>query len=119
MATLLVVDDDAGVRNLIVTILRANGYSVFTASNGLEALMIYASYRAAIDLVVTDINMPQMDGIELAARIRALDSVERILLISGRSPDRPLPSNCQLLKKPFLPDQLIDAVHNVMASGGR
>ena len=78
--------------------------------------MIYSSYADAIDLVLTDIEMPQMDGIELVARIRTLDPEKKILLISGRPPDRyTLPNNCQFLKKPFLPKQLIDLVQNTMA----
>src|SRR5215468_4769764 len=104
MATVLVVDDDAAVRDLVAMILTTKKYSVLTGNNGVEALMIYSSYRSAIDLVLTDIEMPQMDGIELVARIRALDPGERILLMSGRSPNRrTLPDNCQVLKKPFLP----------------
>jgi two-component system cell cycle sensor histidine kinase/response regulator CckA len=115
MAALLIVDDDDGVRDLVAMILKTNGYSVLTASNGLEALMIYSSYRTVIDLVLTDIDMPEMDGIELVARIRANDRNERAILMSGRPPDRrTLPDNCQFLKKPFLPKQLIDAVQKVI-----
>ncbi len=85
MATVLVVDDDEGIRQIVALILQQNGHQALLACNGLEALMVYSSYRASFDLVLTDVDMPQMDGIELAARIRAGDPYKKILLMSGRS----------------------------------
>ena len=115
MATVLVVDDDAGVRQLVVMILQRNGHNVLWASNGLEALMVYSSYRSHLDLVLTDVDMPEMNGIELATRIRARDPSKRILLMSGRAWDDPKGlGNGPMLSKPFLPDQLIAAVEGVL-----
>ena len=117
MATVLVVDDDSGVRELVVTILKTSGYDVLRAGNGLEALMVYSSYRSRIDLVLTDIDMPQMNGIELVERIRALDPAKRVLLMSGAARhDLHELEDCRLLSKPFLPDQLRDAVEGVLAA---
>jgi two-component system, cell cycle sensor histidine kinase and response regulator CckA len=116
MPTVLVVDDDTGVRDLVAMVLKMNGYSVITAANGLEGLMVYSSYRNGLDLILTDIDMQQMDGIELARRIRAGDASKRILLMSGRPPDdRNPPENCQFLAKPFLPKQLLEAVQDVLS----
>ena len=115
MATVLVVDDDAMVRDLVVTILKLAGHSVLSAENGLEGLMLYSSYHAGLDLVLTDIDMPQMDGIELANRTRAQDDSQRILLMSGRPPGDRKPKNCPFLAKPFLPKDLIAAVHELMS----
>ena len=115
MATVLVVDDDAAVRNLVGFILKSNGHHVLSASNGLEGLMVYSSYHANVDVVLTDIDMPQMDGLELAARIRDGDPSKRILLMSGRPlGDRKAPANCPLIPKPFLPKQLTTAVEDIL-----
>ena len=115
MATVLVVDDDAGIRKIVGMILKQNGHDVLWASNGLEALMVYSSYRARLDLVLTDVDMPQMNGLELAARIRARDPSKKILLMSGRPLDHVEgPDKCPLLSKPFGPDQLIAALGAVL-----
>ena len=92
-------------------ILKQKGYEVLAASNGLEGLMVYSSYRSHLDLVLTDVDMPQMNGIELANRIRASDPFKKVLLMSGRTPDdRKAMENFSLLPKPFLPNQLMEAV---------
>jgi len=92
-------------------ILKENGHEVLCASNGLEALMVYSSYRLGIDLVLTDVDMPQMTGLELAARIRAHDPAKKILLMSGRVPDDIKGAeNYPMLNKPFRPGQLVAAV---------
>lgn len=115
MATVLVVDDDEGVGQIAALILKQKGHDILRASNGLEALMVYSSYRQKIDLVLTDVDMPQMDGIELAARIRARDPSKRILFMSGRRvDDLAIPGNCAMLSKPFLADQLTAAVDTAL-----
>jgi CheY-like chemotaxis protein len=115
MATVLLVDDDAGVRQIVAMILKQNGHDVLWASNGLEALMVYSSYRSRLDLVLTDVDMPQMNGIELAARIRARDPSKKILLMTGRPlDDLEGPQGCPLLAKPFGPDQLIEALEGAL-----
>jgi two-component system, cell cycle sensor histidine kinase and response regulator CckA len=115
MATVLVVDDDGGVRRLVELILQQKGHDVLLASNGLEGLMVYSSYRSRIDLVLTDFDMPQMNGLELADRIHARDPGKRILLMSGRPPQNP---GCKeeppIILKPFLPHQLIEAVEGIL-----
>jgi hypothetical protein len=118
MATVLVVDDDSGVRELVVILLRANGHNVLGAANGVEALMVYSSYRNRLDLVLTDIDMPQMNGIELVSRIRTLDPSRRIILMSGRPLDNAKRvENCPMLSKPFTPDQLRAAVDGALDAG--
>ena len=115
MATVLVVDDDEAVRNLTVMILKQKGYDVLPASNGLEALMVYSSYHQKIDLVLTDVDMPQMNGVELAARIHARDPAEKILLMTGRAFDSSNGAgSLPLLAKPFMPGDLIVAVEGAL-----
>jgi CheY-like chemotaxis protein len=114
MAIVLVVDDDDGVRRLVEMILQQQGYDVLLASNGLEGLMVYSSYRARIDLVLTDIDMPQMNGLELMTRIRALNPSQKLILMSGRAHDDQIPpGDCPMLSKPFLPNQVVAAVKSL------
>ena len=115
MATVLVVEDEEALRQLVVMLLQNKGHDVLQACNGLEGLMVYSSYRARLDLVLTDIDMPQMKGTALATRIRALDPSRKILFMSGRAPDNPDElGNSPLLSKPFRPDQLMAAIEGVM-----
>jgi two-component system, cell cycle sensor histidine kinase and response regulator CckA len=116
MASILVVDDEASLVQLVTMILRQSAYTVLSASSGVEALMVYSSYRTEVDLVLTDIMMPGMNGIELAQRIRALKPTVKILLMSGFTPDNiEVPGDLPLLKKPFLPARLIETVEAILA----
>lgn len=117
MATVLVVDDDSGVRKLAHFILEQSGQVVLTASNGVEALIIYTSYRSRLDVVLTDVNMPQMGGVELAARIHAMDPSKRIVLMSGSRLEK-VPDYCGMLSKPFRPDELIAALQGCAEGTG-
>jgi two-component system cell cycle sensor histidine kinase/response regulator CckA len=115
MATVLVVEDDDAVRDLTVMILKQKGYDVLPASNGLEALMVYSSYHQKIDLVLTDVDMPQMNGVELAVRIHTSDPAKKILLMSGRAgEDLNGAKEFPMLSKPFLPNQLVAAVDSAL-----
>ena len=115
MAAVLVVEDDAGVRDLVVLILKQKGYDVLSASNGVEGLMVYYSYRSHVDLVLTDIDMPQMNGLELVTRIRTADPSKKILIMSGRAPDDfDGRVACPILSKPFGPNQLLEAVDGIL-----
>jgi CheY-like chemotaxis protein len=115
MATILLVDDDEGVGTIAELTLRQEGHDILPASNGVEALMVYSTYRLKIDLVLTDVDMPQMNGLELAARIRARDPSKRILLMSGKAVKGLGNSeNYPMLSKPFLPSQLVAAVDSAL-----
>jgi CheY-like chemotaxis protein len=81
MAHLLVIDDDADVRHLIRRYLEEAGHSVIEAEDGYAGLTAFR--RAAIDLVITDIFMPEQDGIETIRMLRKLRPTIRIIAISG------------------------------------
>ena len=120
MAAVLVIDDDGAVRQLLKLILQQKGYEVLLASNGLEGLMVYTTYHSRIDLVLTDVDMPEMNGIELANRVRDREPSKNILLMSGRPVGDPNRPDVPTLAKPFRPDQLIEAVEAALgAAGGR
>src|SRR6266511_1810436 len=73
----LVVDDDALLRTLLYEVLRQEGFAVWTAANGFEALTLYDLQRGAIDLVLLDVNMPGRDGPETLAALRRRGPVYR------------------------------------------
>jgi CheY-like chemotaxis protein len=83
---LLCVDDDPGIRQLYQLLLGSNGYEILLAGSGREALKHFRSSRNGIDAVVTDYEMPGMDGIELAAQVRRKNPRLPVLMMSGCAP---------------------------------
>jgi CheY-like chemotaxis protein len=105
-ATILVVDDEVSIRQLLVRQLRSEGYNVLEAGYGLEALEVTRSASEPIDLVLTDIIMPGMVGTELAQRLLAEQPGIRVVLMSAHTitPSEhggPQPKDVPLLLKPF------------------
>jgi PAS domain S-box-containing protein len=120
--TVLVVEDDAAVRSLAVRALEQTGLRVLAASRGQEALALAAERRQAVDLVVTDVVMPGIDGTEVARRLRERWPDLPVLYVSGYVP----PGGARagegarerLLPKPFTPAELAAAVR-VLLAGAR
>jgi CheY-like chemotaxis protein len=111
----LLVDDDQLVRSFLRRALSSEGYAVVIAANGEEALTLARTLNGQFDLVVTDIRMPVMDGLELASHIIDLYPKLPILFISGFLPGTsrvPGP----LLAKPFTPEAFLDQVHRLTDS---
>jgi two-component system, cell cycle sensor histidine kinase and response regulator CckA len=119
--TVLVVEDDSSVREIAVRALRARGYQVVEAANGVEALSLAERLGHRIDLLVTDMVMPQMGGLDLAEKLRANRPRLRALFTSGYTED----SNSQLrgiedarfLQKPFTGSALARRVREVLGQG--
>jgi two-component system cell cycle sensor histidine kinase/response regulator CckA len=87
------------------------GYKILQASGGAEAIRLFEQHQGSIDLLLTDVIMPQMSGRELAERLKALRPSLKVLYISGYTDDMlahhgVLESNVFLLQKPFAPDEL-------------
>src|SRR5262249_50568148 len=104
--TLLLAEDDPALRELAVTVLRSAGYTLLEAQNGVEALQIAAEYGGPIDLLVTDVMMPEMDGKELSQRMKALYPQLPTLFISGYAENviihqGVLETGAMFLQKPF------------------
>ena len=120
MASILLIDDEEPLRVLLKTVLERKAHVVFDAANGLEAREIL--HREAIDLVITDILMPEVDGIETIRDIRKVNKDLKIIAISGGwSRMRPdfLPHAQALgadltLAKPFQPSKLVEEVNNLL-----
>lgn len=117
--TILVVDDEEAVRELVRDILVEEGYSVLAASEGPEALRICEEHTQAIHLLLTDVVMPKMSGVELGQRARTMRPDARVLYMSGyldtHSVQRgALEPGAVFLQKPFTPDALLRKVQEVL-----
>jgi two-component system cell cycle sensor histidine kinase/response regulator CckA len=118
--TVLLVDDDDQLRGMCRGFLAESGLQVLEAGNGLEALLIAVERKGAIDLVVTDLAMPQIGGAELGRVFKKMWPGVNMLYMSG-SPrcagGEDLPVNEALLPKPFGPHELLGAVDSVLGRG--
>ena len=116
--TILLVDDEEGVRKLCCAVLQSNGYDVLEASNGLAALAVYEKNSHKVDMLLTDVVMPQMDGFEVGRRLAELKPKLKILYMSGYRENTlgtaPAESPIAFLHKPFTPDALLNKVRDVL-----
>jgi two-component system cell cycle sensor histidine kinase/response regulator CckA len=112
MATVLIADDEASIRTLMSRVLTSAGYQVLGAANGLEAAALFRSYTSSIDLVITDIVMPVMDGYELIRLIQHDRPDTKIICMTGYA-QQGCPEGTTLLPKPFLPSQLRELVERM------
>jgi CheY-like chemotaxis protein len=117
--TILIVEDDPALRIVACRSLRERGYVVFEAGNGLDALSLCQARGSEIDLVVTDMIMPEMSGAELAERIAEGYPQLKVLLMSGYTRDeaarRSIASErYSFLDKPFTPTRLATRVREVL-----
>ena len=115
---IITVDDAATMRRLIAYTLRGAGHEVLEAEDGEDALRLLVGQ--GIDLVITDINMPKMDGIELVRRLRSLPRFQAtpiLLLTTESDPEKKRQGKeagaTGWITKPFQPDQLVAAVAKV------
>ena len=118
--TILLVEDEEGLRSLNARGLRSRGYTVVEASNGIEAIEMFEEHNGAIDLVVSDVVMPEMDGPTLLKEMRARNAELKIIFVSGYAEEafeKSLPENQQFafLAKPFALSALIEKVKDTMA----
>jgi len=120
MATILVIDDDASMRRLMIRTLAAGPHTLLEAENGQEGLQLVGRHKP--DVVITDILMPQKEGIETIREVRELAPDIRIIAVSGGGSAHNLMfldiakafGADIALAKPFRPSQLIEAVETVL-----
>jgi len=120
---ILVVDDEAAVRDITKLTLENHGYHVLVASDGAEGVAVYAQHKDAIKLVISDQDMPVMNG---AAMIRSLERINpkvRVISASGLAANgkaNPLPAPSSglrvLLTKPFTAEELLRTVHDMLSA---
>jgi CheY-like chemotaxis protein len=117
--TLLLVEDDERTRNLMRRVLEAKGYRVLEAGEPRDALLRSAQHAGRIDLLVTDVVLPEMSGGEMADRLTGLRPGLRVLLLSGHTGETLLsygvvPERYEFLQKPFTPTDLARKVREVL-----
>ncbi len=112
--TVLVVEDEASVRRLCARILEEEGYRVLTAGDGLEALAMLEAAGPDIQLVISDLKMPRLDGLQLSACLAARRVAPPMIFISGYNIDHP--TDRPLIPKPFHPSDLVAAVERMLRS---
>ena len=120
MANILLADDDHAVRDMVRRALTSEGHSVHVTQDGAEALDHLTTHAAAIDLLVTDVDMPQLDGVSLAREALKLKPSLGIVLMSGFSDqlERAHGLNAKRLasiSKPFTLEQIKQKVRSVLS----
>jgi PAS domain S-box-containing protein len=118
-ATILVVEDDSAVRSSVCRLLARRGYHVMESRDGQQALALLAESERAVDLVISDIVMPEMSGLELRDRLKELRPAVPVLLMSGYSQEAITrlgnhESLGPLIEKPFTVDSLLENVRSVL-----
>ncbi len=116
--TILVVDDESALLEIEAAILQKLGYQVFVANSPEEAMRLAEKYINKIDLLLTDIIMPGMNGKDLADHLRKLNIGLKVLFMSGYtariiSPQGIADENANFIQKPFLMEELAE---NIRAS---
>jgi len=117
--TILLVEDEEVVRSLARAILTNHGFRVLEAASGVQALALWEKHRERIDLLLSDIVMPEgISGSELAGRLRAANDGLPVLLVSGYAPgelqNRQAVSGARFLAKPYSPQKLVRAVRECL-----
>ncbi len=116
--TILLAEDDAEVRRLIERKLQAHGFTVLSARDGLEALELAEAHPGGIRLLLSDVSMPKLTGVELATRFSILRPAVPILLISGTAKEAALVVDLDgrigVLEKPFSPARLIEKIESLL-----
>jgi two-component system cell cycle sensor histidine kinase/response regulator CckA len=119
--TVLLAEDDAQVRGLVRDILVAKGYQVLEGQDAADTIAISKKYAGKVDLLLTDVIMPKMNGKELAEKLTSLRPGMRVLYMSGYTENIIVQSSeldigLSLLQKPFTPDGLLRKVREVISA---
>ncbi|HWA10942.1 MAG TPA: response regulator [Opitutaceae bacterium] len=118
---ILIVDDEPNVRDITAAILARHGYRVLVAGDGTEAVAMFAPRSSEIQLVITDVNMPYLDGAAVANVVRRINPDVKILAISGMDSGRDSPSRSRafanaFLLKPFKVEQLLETASKLLTT---
>jgi len=111
--TALVIDDEVAIRTLLASVLTKRGFQAFTAANGKEALDLVRALRGRVDLVVSDVQMPDGDGIWLVSALRLEYPEIMCILMSAFDPPEAV-RDTPFLPKPFPLSDLLQLVSQVM-----
>jgi two-component system cell cycle sensor histidine kinase/response regulator CckA len=120
--SVLVVDDETAVRRFAVRVLQREGYEVLEAADGLEALEMLRAGKVTVDLIVSDIVMPRMNGVELMQAVAESDPEIPVVLMSAYATaalsELGIATPCSIVPKPFPAERLLAEVHRCVRSRG-
>ncbi len=114
--TILVVDDQEVLRNILIHVLTRQGYQVLSATDGLDALRTIVAYPGKIDIVITDLMMPIMDGDEFLEYLAVLRPRMKAICLSAASSEVSLRRAVLTLPKPFSLQGVVRTVTEVLAA---
>ena len=110
--TILLCDDEGGIRRLVSTILGRHGYHVLEAKSGKHAMVVAEAHSGPIHLLLSDVLMPELDGPGLAEQLQAVRPDVRVIFMSAEwVPD----GVCPFVQKPFLPSALMRTIRDALA----
>jgi CheY-like chemotaxis protein len=123
-ATILLAENDDNLRNLLHRVLEGDGFSVLPAADGAEALRLCQQHDGTIDLMVSDIVMPRLNGFQLSDQVRTAHPETKFLFITGYAEQFPelrelIKHGATILEKPFLPSELLHKVEDTLNQGKR
>lgn len=118
--TILLVDDDPEIVRVLRQMLVNHGYNVIPAESPVHALQYIECHKEDVDLLLTDVVMPEMNGHELSDRVRSIIPGLKVLFISGYSPglqeqDNSIVEGVNFIKKPFSSNTLCSTVFNILS----
>lgn len=118
---ILIVDDDKSIRSMLTELFQSLNCVVHSAENGKEALEIYQNQNDGFDLVILDFQMPVMDGKVAFVKIRSIDPMQKILMISGAEKDPDLQKiiskkHVSFLSKPFHIDDIVEELNKLLGN---
>jgi two-component system, cell cycle sensor histidine kinase and response regulator CckA len=114
---ILLVDDEESIRTMLRVTLQRHGYQVVEASNGSEAIALFQEHESTLALVLSDVIMPEMDGVELARRLAERRPSLPILFISGSCETIPKELGCHgCIRKPFTPNGIVEQIAKILTA---
>lgn len=114
VATVLVVEDERVVREMLLAVLARFNYRVLVATDGLEGVELYRAHGERIDLVLLDLSMPGLSGIEVLAQLQSIDPAVCVVILTGFAEDNPALAEIELVHKPFRVDELIGVIKRLI-----
>jgi CheY-like chemotaxis protein len=114
----LLAEDELVVRSLARSVLVSAGYKVLDATDGEHALEVSRGYKGSIDVLLTDVRMPKMNGIELSAQVTVERPGIKILFMSGKTSGDLIMhgEKIDFLRKPFQPEALCDRINSLLST---
>jgi CheY-like chemotaxis protein len=114
VATILVVEDERVVREMLSAVLARFNYRALVATDGLEGVELYRAHGERIDLVLLDLSMPGLSGIEVLAQLQSIDPDVRVVILTGFPEDNPALAEIELVHKPFRVDELMGVIKRLI-----